>query len=137
MFLEAAISGEDVLAGLRKRARGLEVPWRVRVLKVGFGGQRELGEVSACIDAETEIRGKRKKPGKKRRIASRKDSKIKREEDERKKTVTNAREEAERQKRVRRNREKKLKRKAKERAKKKDGGDDVAMESMEGDASDE
>lgn len=133
-FREVAIEGRDILGGMVKRAWALEVPWRVRILKVGFNGQRELGEKNSKVKGiEGEMGGKKKKSGKKRRILLRKVQKEKDEDEQRKKKELEGKEEAEKEKRVRRNREKKLKRKAKEKATK-SGGEDghVVMGGVDG-----
>lgn len=130
-FEVMALSGEDVLSRARKRAWGLEVPWRVRVLKVAgkkANGGRAVDAVVAVED-ETED-AKKKRPGKKRRIILRERKKAREKLLEQKNAEKERMDEAEREKRTRRNREKKVKRKLKEKAKKaggavEDGGDGV------------
>ena len=126
-----ALSGEEVLSLARKRAWGLEVPWRVRVLKVvGKKGTGEAVEVVGIDDGKGDL--KRKKPGKKRRIILRERKKSREKLQQQKKVEKEEKEEAEREKRTRRNREKKVKRKMKEKAKKAGGGvQDVADHIME------
>ncbi|KAM3080880.1 hypothetical protein ACMFMG_004841 [Clarireedia jacksonii] len=115
-FASAAISGEDVLRGKDTRYWGLEVPWRVKVLRVGHGGQKTVGN-HALRDVENgNPEGKKKKPGKKRRIILRERRKKKEAREDAKRREKESKEEAEREKRTRRNREKKVKRKAKEKA---------------------
>ena len=122
-FESVAVSGEEVLRGRDKRAWGLEVAWRVRILRVGFGGQKNLGgKVEGVWDGEEED-SKRKRPGKKRRIILRGRKKKREEGEEKRKRERELREEAEKEKRTRRNREKKVKRKAKEKAKKAGSGE--------------
>ena len=117
-FESMALSGEEVLSRARKRAWGLEVLWRVRVLKaVGKKGSGEAAHEVVCTeDAEGDI--KRKRPGKKRRIMLRARQKLRDKLKEQKQVEKEKKEEAEREKRTRRNREKKVKRKMKEKAKK-------------------
>jgi hypothetical protein len=83
-FAFAALSGEDVSDLARRRAWGLEVPWRVRAirvasvaktlkrkpssnlaLKIGHSLQYGQGEVEVEVDPGEKGKGK---PGKKRRI---------------------------------------------------------------------
>jgi hypothetical protein len=136
-FENVAISGEEVLKRRKERAWGLEVPWRVVVVRgpsVGGGGGRKMkGEGSG-------VEGKRKRVGKKRRIAIRVKKRTGDEERERRKKEEAEREEREREKRTRRNREKKVKRKMKEKAKKAGGGEGgdasdppVALDDEQGD----
>lgn len=110
-----AISGEDVLQGRGQRYWGWEVPWRVRVLKVGIGGQKMMGNNGLGV-SHSSNEEKKKKPGKKRRILLRERRKKSEAQEEAMAKVKEGKEEAEREKRARRNREKKLKRKVKERA---------------------
>ncbi|TAQ87047.1 hypothetical protein B7494_g4630 [Chlorociboria aeruginascens] len=115
-FDVAAVSGDDVLAWSKRRAWGMEVPWRVWVIGVG-GGQRNLGPGK---DRATVVEGnvKRKRAGKKRRIILRERAKKKSAVEELRRKEREEKEELEREKRTRRNREKKVKRKLKEKAKK-------------------
>lgn len=121
-----ALSGEEVLSRAKRRAWGLEVPWRVSVLKVvEKKGTREAVELVG-IDGEGDL--KRKRPGKKRRILLRERKKSREKLQEQKKAEKEKKEEAEREKRTRRNREKKVKRKMKEKAKKAGGGVEDAVD---------
>ena len=122
-FEVMALSGEEVLSRARKRAWGLEVPWRVQVLKVA--GKQAGGKTIGVADAGfawEEGAAKKKKPGKKRRIILRERKRSRERLQEHKRAEKEKKEEAERQKRTRRNREKKVKRKMKEKAKKAAGG---------------
>jgi hypothetical protein len=118
-FHFAAVSGEEVLRGRMRRNWGLEVPWRVRILR---------GTSTSALGLKVEVRGtvtaqsadgvseRRRKPGKKRRVILReRRRKIEAREEARRKE-REGKEEAEREKRTRRNREKKVKRKMKEKA---------------------
>ncbi|KAL3422712.1 hypothetical protein PVAG01_06868 [Phlyctema vagabunda] len=117
-----ALSGEDVLKGKERRHWGLEVPWRVQVLKVQkvTKGEKKI----IAIEGEEE---KRKRPGKKRRILVREKKKVKDQIEEKLRIERERKEESEKDKRTRRNREKKVKRKAKEKAEKakQAGGNEV------------
>jgi hypothetical protein len=121
-FASAAISGEDVLKGKDTRYWGLEVPWRVKVLRVVHGGQKTVENHRLRDAANGNPEEKKKKPGKKRRIILRERMKKKQAREEAKKKEKESKEEAEREKRTRRNREKKVKRKAKEKAMKVSNG---------------
>jgi hypothetical protein len=117
-FKAAAVSGEDVIAEARKRAWGLEVPWRVTEIAAstgrkqgGAGIQSAVAPGLAVTDGEP---GRRKRPGKTRRIRLRKEENV-RKEDEKKKMT---KEEHLKEKKKRLNREKKIKRRQKEKEKK-------------------
>lgn len=122
-FQNVAVSGKDVLDAARKRAWGLEVPWRVKVIRV-VGKQKLGGEVSDVVIhvEDSTVSAKKKRPGKKRRILLRGRKKAREELAEKMKLDAASREEAEREKRTRRNREKKVKRRLKEKALKSSGG---------------
>jgi hypothetical protein len=125
-FEHCAVGGEDVLRLSTGRNWGLEVPWRVKVIRMSgkwkdAGGKELRGEEKGVKGDE----GKRKRPGKKRRIILRErkkksieDAEKRKLEEERKRFEREAREEMEREKRTKRNREKKVKRKMKEKMKK-------------------
>jgi hypothetical protein len=134
-FAFAALSGEDVSDLARRRAWGLEVPGRVRAIRVistsvakvkanassnlalksGHSLQYGQGEVEVEVDPGEKGKGK---PGKKRRIILRERQRKVVEREEAKRKERESKEEAEREKRTRRNREKKVKRKMKEKASK-------------------
>jgi len=124
-FEAAAISGEQVQWNAGKRARGLEVPWRVTVLRVKERRRKSAGdEVTDIRNASMDgLEGRsRKRPGKKRRIIMRSRMKASGELAEKMKMAAALREEAEREKRTRRNREKKIKRRIKEKGLKSNQG---------------
>lgn len=125
----SAITADDIAAGASKRAWGLERPWRVVKISLSSGksSRRTTGLVTAATTAsgDADDGPKRKRPGKKRRIAVR----IKARAEKEKREADKARREAEEKQRVskeehllekkkRLNREKKLKRRAKEKEKK-------------------
>lgn len=129
-YCHAAVTAEDIIAGARKRAWGLERPWRVVKLSVSSRKSRSSiagSETGATATSEdnTEDGPRRKRPGKKRRIAVR----IKARAEKEKREAEKARREAAEKQRIskeehllekkkRLNREKKLKRRAKEKEKK-------------------
>lgn len=126
----AAVTAEDVAAGASKRAWGLERPWRV--VKISLSSRKPPSRAAGLVagaktagEDTAEDGPKRKRPGKKRRIAVR----IKARAEKEKREAERARREAEEKQRVskeehllekkkRLNREKKLKRRAKEKEKK-------------------
>ncbi|KAF7941147.1 hypothetical protein BELL_0269g00100 [Botrytis elliptica] len=112
----AAISGEDVLEGREKRYWGLEVPWRVRVVKIGVGGQKKLGS-NGLFGARNSSSGeKKRKIGKKMRILMRERRRTIEAQEQAMTREKESKEEADKERRARKNREKKVKRKAKEKA---------------------
>ncbi|CZR60288.1 uncharacterized protein PAC_10184 [Phialocephala subalpina] len=128
----AALSGDQILNLSKTRAWGLEVPWRVKVLKVASSTKIKPASTSTSslepairIEAQDEDQaqaGKKTKPGKKRRIILREKKRKKEAAEEGRKKREEEKEAAEREKRTRRNREKKVKRKLKEKAKKAGAG---------------
>ena len=125
-FEVAALSGEDVLRMQTSRAWGLEVPWRIKVIKVS--SKRKVNTVDevekenlvfGITDGDEE--GKRKRPGKKRRIVLRERKKKRDALAAQRKKEKDEKEEAEREKRTRKNRERKIKRRLKDKAKKAEG----------------
>jgi hypothetical protein len=120
------VSGEDILKARKKRAWGLEVPWRVTVLlQTSPNSKSKPTQISNLTPASNsnvrkgeEAAEKKTKPNKKRRIILRERKKKKDSAEEARRKEREAKEEAEREKKTRRNREKKVKRKLKEKAKK-------------------
>ncbi|KAH8587467.1 hypothetical protein B0O99DRAFT_601631 [Bisporella sp. PMI_857] len=112
-----AVDGEAVLHAARKRAWGLEVPWRVRTIKITASRKcrEDAGKNPSATDSQN---GKKKKPGKRQRIILRQRTKKIAELETRLKLENQRKEEAERDKKARRNREKKLKKRMKEKASK-------------------
>jgi len=124
-FENAALSGEEILDLSRRRAWGLEVPWRVRVLKTTEKSKDASGNGDQIVAIEVGDESKRKRPGKKRRVILRQREKKKEEIKEKKRREKELKDETEREKRTRRNREKKVKKKLKEKAKKAEAGVEV------------
>lgn len=126
----AAVTAEDIAAGASKRAWGLERPWRV--VKISLSSRKPSSRTAGLVagvktvsEDAAEDEPKRKRPGKKRRIAVR----MKARAEEEKREAARAKREAEEKSRIskeehllekkkRLNREKKLKRRAKEKEKK-------------------
>lgn len=118
----SAVAGEDVVLGARKRAWGLERPWRVVKITLPGRSARAASVKGKDKDGETGGQGekaeKRKRPGKKRRIAMRIKIKAEKEKREAEQKHKLTKEEHLSEKKKRLNRERKLKRRAKEREKK-------------------
>ena len=126
-YRAAALTGEDVLALSKQRCWGLEVPWRVTTIEAS---RKELGALEASTAGDTadtvsdegeDTAGalqKKKRPGKKRRIALRIKEKADKAKAEAELKLQMSKEEHLAEKKKRLNREKKLKRREKERAKK-------------------
>ena len=135
-YQASAVSGEDILKAGKKRAWGLEVPWRVTVLQFtspsasskskSKSNPTQISTAKSIPSSKSGSRearedGKKTKPNKKRRIILRERKKKKDSAEEARRKEREAKEEAEREKKTRRNREKKVKRKLKEKAKKEEG----------------
>ncbi|KAK3378438.1 hypothetical protein B0H63DRAFT_479880, partial [Podospora didyma] len=140
-FQFSAVSGSQVVDGARQRAWGLEVPWRVTKITISTGEKGKNISIkpqppSAAAsflggqESSEVVQGKRKRPGKKRRIALRIKDKAKKEQELEKMT----KEEHLKEKKKRLNRERKLKRRQKEKEKKLvnkgEGGDDAGAETQ-------
>ncbi|KAH7073527.1 hypothetical protein BKA63DRAFT_575783 [Paraphoma chrysanthemicola] len=119
----AAIDGKTILELAAQPWPGCALPWKVqRISAAGIRKEVLVGHPPGLVTVE-DVAQKRKRKGKKTRIAIRKKmqaTKDKREEQER---LAKEKEEAGREKRTRRNREKKLKKKAKAQSMKSDGAD--------------
>ncbi|KIM96016.1 hypothetical protein OIDMADRAFT_148537 [Oidiodendron maius Zn] len=127
-FESVAISGEEVLRRKGMRAWGLEVPWRVLVVRNGSSMKGTKGSGTSGEDWKVrDIKGKKKRAGKKRRILIRVRKRKGEEEKERKRREEAERGEREREKRTKKNREKKVKRKMKEKAKKAGNGEGATV----------
>lgn len=126
MFRQSAMAGDDIVLGARKRAWGLERPWRI--IRIGGpaksvkqpavqGSVVRATTATSIVTAEGDHQ-KRKRPGKKRRIATRIKAKAEKEKREAAEKQKMTKEEHLKEKKKRLNREKKLKRRAKEREQK-------------------
>ncbi|KAK0719762.1 hypothetical protein B0H67DRAFT_486101 [Lasiosphaeris hirsuta] len=125
----SAVSGSDVVAESKRRAWGLEVPWRVTRIAISADRRKgkQSGERIAVREGAPEESQGRKRPGKKRRITLRIKEKAAKETAATKAKQLMTKEEHLREKKKRLNREKKLKRRKKEKearmALRRDGGD--------------
>jgi len=145
IFAAASVSGEDIIKRSAQRAWGLEIPWRVTKITASRKALLALtknapepipGRIGSSahnadpntIDATVAVT-KRKRPGKKRRIALRTQDKIRRQKEAASEKARNEKAEADekqkltkdehlKEKKKRLNRERKLKRRQKERDKK-------------------
>lgn len=121
----SAVSGAEVLRRSRERAWGLELPWRLVKLSVVPQAQaRSLVVASSKPSSakpsghETDAKSKRRRPGKKKRIALRIKEKARKEKEAAEAQKKLTKEEHLKEKKKRLNRERKLKRRQKEREKK-------------------
>lgn len=117
----AAVSGEDVIERSKMRAWGLELPWRVRTIKVTRKAGRREGEAAAHV--EDGQAAKRKRPGKKRRTAMRIKARAEAQAEEAAKQKMAEKEEHVKDKKKRMNRLKKMRRRAKKKTEKGAGGE--------------
>lgn len=112
----AAMTGDDVLAQSRWKAPGLELPWKLNTIKTTPRKSKKSSKGSSSgSDADTT---KRKRPGKKRRIALRTKERAKKAEAEELAKKKTEKEELVKDKKKRLNRLKKLRKRAKEKEKK-------------------
>jgi Fungal protein of unknown function (DUF2011) len=119
-----AAEGEDILQQAQSSWPGCALPWRVTTITpAGL----MLGVSVSDIDSTFNLHVQRTRPGKRRRIALRKQAQKLKEKKEQAERTLQEKIEAEKGKRTRRNREKKVKRKAREKAKKAglDAGDNL------------
>lgn len=116
----AAVTSDYLLADAKQRRWGLEKPWRVT--HVTISGRPLKYSLTATAEDTEMADGKRKRPGKKRRIILRTREKAQKEKAEAAKKQLETKEEHLKAKKKRLNREKKLKRRAKEKEKKSAGG---------------
>ncbi|CAH0024190.1 unnamed protein product [Clonostachys rhizophaga] len=124
----SAVSGQDVLERSRQRFWGMEYPWKVTHITA-----TRKGGPAAHASKENEDPNKRKRPGKKQRIALRVKAKERAAEAEAASKQAAEKEEQVKDKKKRMNRLKKLRKRAKEKGKKiaarGTGGEDDAGES--------
>lgn len=117
-FETMAVSGETILAWRNIRARGLEVPWRVKTIKIHSSSKLKPDgstQVTVIVDDGEKDR-KKCKPNKKRRVILREKQRKKEKLEEEKRKRNEGKEAAEREKKTRLNRAKKVKRKEKQKA---------------------
>ena len=118
------VEGEDILQRAQSLWSGCALPWRVTTITpAGL----TLGVSVSDIDSTSGLHVRRTRPGKKRRVALRKQAQKLNEKKEQAERALQEKIEVEKEKRTRRNREKKVKKKAREKAKKAglDAGDNL------------
>lgn len=116
----AAVSGEDILARSKIREWGLELPWRVTNIQVTRKARPGEGVNITRVDDEQQA--KRKRLGKKSRIAMRKKARAKEKAEAAAKQKMADKEEQVKEKKKRLNKLKKARRKAKRKAGKGENG---------------
>ncbi|TQS38980.1 hypothetical protein Golomagni_00504 [Golovinomyces magnicellulatus] len=140
-FFSSAVEGETIRKWSRQRAWGLEMPWKVQVLNThdcsktswipnkvskidqnssnddcesGINNLKNLVQIQVKLQAQgNQTTVKKKKPGKKSRIAMRRNKRALVALEEQQTKEREIKIQAEKQKRIKRNREKKIKRKLK------------------------
>jgi hypothetical protein len=139
-FNKVAVDYADIIRGAQQRAWGLEVPWKVTKITLAAGKLSTSTVRKGCTDEViTEEPGKRKRPGKKRRIVLRTKEKERKQKEEERKAKAEAaakqrltKEEHLKEKKKRLNREKKLKRRQKGKEKKLSGKADAGAPGGDG-----
>lgn len=126
-----AMDGETVKELAKLPWPGCALPWKVtKISPAGLQKTVLVGHPTEVI-AVTEEASKRRRKGKKTRIALRKKLQAAKAKQEEREQLAKTKEESEQAKRTRRNREKKLKKKAKEKAKKLAAGGDTAQQELD------
>lgn len=134
----AAVSAEDIVAWSKQRSWGMELPWKVREIKV----TRKAKPGNASVQILQEVQdddgsAAKKRPGKKQRILKRQRTRSKEEKAAEAAKQKLEKEEHLKDKKKRLNRIKKLRKRAKEKEKKLAAGEDVGAGSVSGDSGDE
>ncbi|MCJ1354193.1 MAG: hypothetical protein MMC33_004180 [Icmadophila ericetorum] len=110
----SAVSGQDIFKEARRSWTGNQLPWRVTTLKV----TAKISPTKFAETSEHSLPTKRKRDGKKRRIANRKRIALDKAKKAEASMSMQEKEATEKEKHTRKNREKKVKKKMKEKAKK-------------------
>lgn len=114
----AAVSGETVVRMSRESWPGCALPWKVRTISAaGIRKDVLVGHPPTLVQLEENTHRRRRK-GKKSRIALRKKVEVAKLKEAERTRLVQEKEETEKEKRTRRNREKKVKKKARDKAKK-------------------
>jgi hypothetical protein len=122
-YLAAAVAGEDIVDRSRWPSWGMELPWKVTHLIISKKPRPRKGEAMVGVIKGEESDGKRKRPGKKRRIAVRIKVGAKKEKDELEAKKSIDKEEHLKEKKKRMNRLKKMRKRAKKKTGKNNGDD--------------
>ncbi|CAJ2508091.1 Uu.00g092770.m01.CDS01 [Anthostomella pinea] len=125
-FRSAAVSVDHLLKDAKRRRWGLEKPWKVMTISIGTSKGARPG--SSTSQSSNDSAGKRKRPGKKRRIILRVREKTKKEQEQAAKQQLVEKEQHLTDKKKRLNRLKKLRRRAKEKEKKQGANGDAGSE---------
>lgn len=123
-YQAAAVSGEDVLRQSERRAWGLELPWKVKTIRMTIASKGSGDSKTAIAKHGGPAMAQRKRLGKKRRIAVRTREKVKKEREEAATKKAVDKEEHIKEKKKRLNRLKKLRKRAKNKEAKQVGGED-------------
>lgn len=107
------VTGEQIIKGLKDTWRGFELPWRVTTILLA-----QPKKLSETLQTGDETSSRRKKHGKKRRIAIRKRAAMKEAMESSVRRRKAELETAEKEKRTRKNREKKVKKRQRDKLKK-------------------
>jgi hypothetical protein len=136
----AAVTGDQVLEMSRLRWWGMEYPWRVTHITTALTETKKGGGENGVTDSKDGQQGtetKRRRPGKKRRIAMRNKERVKKSKAEVAAKKAEEKEEHIKEKKKRLNRLKKLRKRAKNKEQKlAQGGGEGGGESDGGDSSD-
>lgn len=112
-YVRAAVSGQDLIEGLKMRWRGMELPWRITRTTT-----TEPGKVVRLDHQSRTQTSSRKRNGKKRRIVIRQKLEARAAKEAVARQSQAEKEVAEREKRTRKNRERKVKKRQKDKLKK-------------------
>ncbi|EFY97270.1 DUF2011 domain protein [Metarhizium robertsii] len=123
-YLAAAVTGEEVVERSHWPAWGMELPWKVTRVTIVRRAKAEDNEKMEGVVTGQENAKTRKRPGKKRRIATRMKIKAKREKADTAAKKALDKEEYLKEKKKRLNRLKKIRKRAKKKAGKPDGEED-------------
>ncbi|KAF2263662.1 hypothetical protein CC78DRAFT_617449 [Lojkania enalia] len=114
----SAISGDMIVELSKEPWPGCALPWKVRTISpAGIKKAVLVGDPKTIVRVEERVK-KRRRKGKKSRIALRKKLQATKDKKAEQERMTKEKEDAEREKRTRRNREKKVKKKSRDKAKK-------------------
>ncbi|MCJ1461613.1 hypothetical protein MMC07_000210 [Pseudocyphellaria aurata] len=112
-FESTAVAGEEIIKGLKDTWYGFQLPWRVKTISPA-----QPRRLSDPLQPGHEATSTKKRNGKKRRIAIRKQAAIKAATESQARRTEAVLEVAEKEKRTRRNREKKVKKRQRDKLKK-------------------
>ncbi|MCJ1422561.1 hypothetical protein MMC29_000441 [Sticta canariensis] len=111
-FESTAISGEEIMNGLKDTWHGFELPWRVKTIP-----PTQINRLSKTLQTKNEASSIRKRNGKKRRVTIRKEAAVKKATELSARRSKAEEEAAKKEKRTRKNREKKVKKRQRDKLK--------------------